>query len=218
MSSHLFLSFQQSLSILLFIEASKTNQQRKSFKSSIMHFFNARFAFMALPLSIVTANERPPSSKECIAGPELLSSVPDKFQLVALTPDDKGKINYKASPRRFVTFGVDVYPPIPDPDFAIYYVVPQIDSGFDPLIFSLENNILTAEEEGPAWFLEDSLAYNFRLKTIVFDSKSSFEPALFTATEVSDSYGRNFLRLGGPAGELHSLFPLFLSLLSLNIR
>lgn len=187
-----------------------------------MNFFNARFAFMALSLSVMTAANPPSNSKECNASPnpEILSSVPEKFQLAVLVPDDKGKINLKASPRRYVTNGAISVPFGSETSYTSFWTA-QISRKYDdPIVFSLENKTLEAGSYGKAWLLPygDSSAFTTLLDAIVFESNPTFDlrDALFTATEVSDSYGRDFLRLGGPDGKLLDLFPL--SPLSLNVR
>lgn len=151
-------------------------------------------AIMAITFSPPVMTAKPTATK-CVPQSKILSSVPGKFSLAVLAPDSKGRIDLMAS-RPVVLEIYDIFS-------ARYVDVPRINQ-LDSTFFTLKNKTLSVGDLEASFLPEEYEIADFRgLQSFIFNPDLYFDvkPARFTATGACDSYGRSFLRLGGPDGE-----------------
>ena len=150
---------------------------------------------MIIPFFLTSMIAADPSTRKCVANSKILSSVPGEFTLTALDNDDQGRLDLTAS--RLV--GLEVYSIFWGEDVDVLQLQPR-----NRTIFSLTNKTLIAGDF-KAQFLGESSnpGGRYGIQVFGFNATPFLEPwpARFTATKACDSYGRRFLRLGGPDGK-----------------
>ena len=153
------------------------------------HKYNSTLT--ATPKNVSTVE--PSCTPECVASSEILSTVPGKFLLRLLFPDEDGKINSQC-PRPINTPDFDPFPGF----YLDLNLLPVLNERY----LVLENQALSIA------YLEDYYAVTFgELNDITdftfgFSSKDDRNTLLnFTATRACDDYGRSFVQLNSPDGE-----------------
>lgn len=162
-----------------------------------MQFLNA-IAIMVIAFSLPIITTKPYTSK-CIADPTILSSVPKKFALAIVSPNNNNNNSINST---------DLLWPLALSWYSLptgQFVPAPFTSDYSVTIFTLKNKRLSAIGIEATFLPEEYDADAKRgLQVPVFTPDFNFTPALFTAREACDSYNRKFLRLGGPDGEYAS--------------
>ena len=145
----------------------------------------------AVSLSILTAAS--PLIPKCIAKSKILLDVTGNFTLSVLVEDDQGKFDLTKAllvgNERFNTTGLSSL------------IQPQVGS-LNRTVYSLKHKILINGNFKSEFLYE---LFGYQIWGFDYNGPDTLEPpwpARFTATKACDSYGRRFLRLGGPDGEV----------------